>query len=124
MATAEWKARYDEAQKMYKCMWCDRMLKAKVSNSAKNPGRTFVSCSGDHGGCGMYSFLDGAPNEKFRQAKRARPDDAQTQGTNLVGPIFAQPSATDERLAALATEIAGLRGEIATIAKYIQQVNE
>ena len=56
MSDAFWTARFNAESKMYKCAWCDRDLKSKMSNSAKNPGRGFVSCSKDFGGCGLFCF--------------------------------------------------------------------
>ena len=40
---------------------CQRVIKLKTSNTAKNPGREFVACSKDFGGCGLFCFLDERP---------------------------------------------------------------
>ncbi len=39
MADAYWKQKFDAATGMYKCPWCERDLKPKLSQSAKNPGK-------------------------------------------------------------------------------------
>jgi len=98
-----WTSKFEQATGTYTCPWCERDLKPKVSNSAKNPGKTFVSCSRDYGGCGLFSFLCDEPNEKFKpkSGKRARADG----GNNIVGPIVNRPTVTDERLAELATKM-------------------
>lgn len=98
-----WDERFVGATGTYTCPWCDRDLKPKVSQSAKNPGKSFVSCSRDYGGCGLFSFLNDQPNEKFKPNgnKRGRAEG----GNNIVGPIVNRPSVTDERLAELATKI-------------------
>ncbi len=50
MATCTyWTERFIADTGMYTCPDCARDLKPKMSNSAKNPGRTFVSCSKDFG---------------------------------------------------------------------------
>jgi hypothetical protein len=89
----------------YTCPWCDSTLKPKISNSAKNPGRTFVGCSKDYGGCGLFSFLDDAPNEKFNPnkggGKRAR-----TGGTMLTGAVAGLPGADSKRIADMADQLA------------------
>lgn len=131
MASQFWLDRYNEEKKMYVCPWCSRELKAKVSNSAKNPGKTFVGCSKDYGGCGLFSFLDGVPDDRYKPKdanasepaqKKSRP--APAAPVQVVGPIAAPPDQTAQRLAELATEVTALRSEIAAISEFIKQVTE
>jgi len=127
-----WSSRFHADRGDYDCPWCARTLKHKLSNSAKNPGRTFVSCAKDFGGCGMFCFLDAVPDEKHNPNKRARSDNGDTSntggvrsgGNNIVGPIVSAPNATETRLADLAAEIAALRSEVAKINDYIKEVND
>lgn len=49
---------------------CGRVLKARMSNTAKNPNRQFVSCGKDFGGCGLFCFTDERP--KFTGGKQAQ----------------------------------------------------
>ncbi len=118
-----WNARFNAPTGMYQCPWCERDLKPKLSNSAKNPGKTFVSCSKDFGGCGLFSFLDAEPNEKFNpNNKRARTDnDAGPAygGTNVLGPIAHAPDVANERLAELATSVANLEAKLDKCLEYI-----
>ena len=107
MACVFWQNKFNAGNGMYGCSDCSRDLKPKMSNSAKNPGRTFVSCSKDFGGCGLFSFIDEEPRfagGKATGVKRAKPE-----GTSVIGPISNAPSAHEERLAELVTEIADLR---------------
>lgn len=118
----------------YECPWCQRMLKSKVSNSAKNPGRSFVGCSKEYGGCGLFSFLDAEPDETYRPkegkgadnavASASAPKRARTEGTNIVGPIVNRPDVTETRLAELATEVAGLRSELKDLSDLVKQCVE
>jgi hypothetical protein len=128
MTDEYWVKLFDADKKTYTCPWCKRELKSKISNSAKNPGKSFVSCSKDYGGCGLFCFLNEQPNDKFKPAggdgaplafKRAR-----AEGTNVVGPIAAAPNAVEQRVADLAVEVAALRAAIARVDDYIRQVNE
>jgi hypothetical protein len=130
MACEFWTARFNESAGNYGCPWCDRVLVPKLSNSAANPGKTFVSCAKDFGGCGLFSFLNNPPNEKFnpnnkKGVKRAATEDApRAGGTNILGPIVNAPDATEARLADLAAEVAGLRSELKVVLAYIKEVND
>lgn len=111
----------------YTCPWCQRFLKPKVSTSAKNPGRSFVSCASDYGGCGLFSFLDGVPDERFNPSKKdkgAPLKKAKVDGTQVVGPIADPPDAVAQRLAELSTEVAGLRSELAQVLRVVTQIAE
>ncbi len=110
---------------------CGRDLKVKLSNSAANPGRSFVSCDQKFDGCGRFCFVDEAPNPKFEKklesqakgsgTKRERTEDAsdggsggnsknfRAEGTSITGQVAYPPSATDARVADLANEVATLR---------------
>lgn len=116
-----WTEKFNAASGMYQCPWCDRDLKPKVSNSEKNPGRSFVACSKDYGGCGMFSFLDAEPNAKFKPhgAKRGRVD-----GAHVMGGINQAPDQVAQRLAELATEISGVRSEIREVYDFVKQVTD
>jgi len=127
-----WAARFKADVGNYDCPWCDRVLVPKISKSAANPGKTFVSCSKDFGGCGLFSFLDAPPNEKFNPNKKQGfkrtkgEDDADAPrpgGSNIVGPIVNAPNVTETRLADLAAEVAGLRSELKLVLAYIKEVN-
>lgn len=112
---------------MYDCAWCDRELKPKMSNSAKNPGRSFVSCSKDHGGCGLFCFLDEQVNDKFRpkDASAAAPTKrAKVDGTQVIGSINQQPNAVEQRLAELCTELSLLRTQVHEVHEFVKQVTE
>ncbi len=125
-----WNDRFHKETGMYTCPGCQRDLKPKMSQSAKNPGRTFASCSRDYGGCGLFSFIDEQPKfmpQVAQGAKRAREEG----GNNVIGPIVNRPDVTETRLAELATKIdeattvlGSLRSEIAFIASYVKQLQE
>jgi len=122
-----WSSRFNAQTSMYDCAWCARQLKSKISHSAANPDKEFVSCAKDYGGCGLFCFLDALPNEKFNPnkkggTKRAAPDNS--GGTNIVGPIVNAPNATEARLADLAATVDGLRSEVKAILAYIKEVND
>jgi len=126
---AFWDARYHAERGDYDCPWCDRTLKHRLSNSVKNPGRTFVSCSKDYGGCGLFCFLDAVPDEKhnpnnkgFKRPATEAP--ARAGGSNIVGPIVSAPNATETRLADLAANVDGLRSDIKAVLDYIKEVND
>lgn len=121
MAHKFWEERFDKTTGMYKCPACARDLKAKQSNSEKNPGRFFVSCSKDFGGCGQFGFIDEEPRfvKGPAPSKRARASEA---GTNLVGPIAAAPGAHETRLADLTAEVAGLRTELRQVHELLKQM--
>jgi len=108
MASNEyWNSRFLAARGVYQCPWCPEELQPRVSNSAKNPGKTYVACNKERGGCGMFCFLDAEPNEKFNpNNKRARTDTY--QGTTVVGSVANGPNVTDTRIAELATSVAEL----------------
>ena len=114
-----WQGRFDANNQMYTCPWCDRGLKGKLSQSANNPTRGFVSCSKDYGGCGLFCFLDDEPNEQFnpRGQKRAR-----SQGTNIVGPVVNKPDVHEQRLAELVTEFAEVKKHLSEVRKGQQEV--
>jgi hypothetical protein len=95
----------------------------KVSQSAKNPGKAFVACNKDYGGCGLFCFVENEPNEKYNPNngfKRPRAD-----GNNIVGPIAAKPGVHEERLAELATAIDELRTQVLSqlgeVLEYLKQ---
>lgn len=128
---AFWLKQRDEATGNYTCptKGCGRDLKVKLSNSAANPGRSFVSCDPKFDGCGRFCFTDEAPNPKFEKkleaaaknggTKRERTDDDagsggnsknyRVDGTSVTGQVAYPPSATDKRVADLANEVATLR---------------
>lgn len=131
MSDTFWTSRFNAESKMYTCAWCPRELKSKMSNSAKNPGRGFVSCAKDFGGCGLFCFLDSKPDDKFRQQQGEKRARAEPSGTNIVGPVAAAMGDTDKRVAELATENAALRAQMSAILSkldvifdYVKQVNE
>lgn len=120
-----WLNRYDPSTAMYSCPNCDRQLKEKLSQSAKNPGAKFVSCSADYGGCGFFGFLREEPNAKFlKGGKKPAAKKAKVDGAQVVGPIAALPNATEARLAELATEIQHNTSKLNEILDYIKQVTE
>lgn len=123
MSNQYWAQKFNAESQMYDCPWCDRTLKAKMSTSAKNPNRTFVSCNKDFGGCGLFSFLDDEPNEQFNPNKKAGGQGqkrARTQGTNIVGPVVNQPGVHEQRLAELASEVSGLKSMIVEVLEYLK----
>lgn len=118
-----WTDRYDANTQMYACPeeGCGKTLKCKLSNSAKNPGRTFVSCSSDYGGCGMFCFLNEEPKYLGRNNnKKARTDN----GTQVLGPIVNQPQVHEQRLGELATEVAELRKVISETSAKLDAIYE
>lgn len=128
-----WTQRFNAQAGSYDCPWCARVLKPKLSTSVKNPGKTFVSCSKDFGGCGLFSFLDSPPNEKFNPnggggggVKRERSVEAASapRGTNIVGPIVNAPNVTEQRLADLAAKIDGLASKMEQVLAYVKEVND
>ncbi len=133
MACKFWTDRFNAETKMYACPKCPRELKAKTSNSAKNPGRSFVSCSPDFGGCDMFCFLDEEPRERQQFPKRARaPNHDQpiaasrapgmSGGAVITAPAdIKEPGVVEQRLADLAAEVAALRGELHKILEYIEK---
>ena len=138
MASTFWQQAFNGDTKQYTCPWCARGLKSKVSNSAKNPGRSFVSCSKDYGGCGLFCFLDAMPDDKHRpnatgdnSSKRARTDSPRTGGNNVIGPIADAPSAHEARLAdlaakidQLATVIGQLVMDVSIVSAYVKEVSD
>lgn len=115
---------------MYNCPWCPRTLKAKLSNSAKNPGRGFVSCSKDHGGCGLFCFTDAIPDDKYKpkdanaEAAPAPGKRSRVEGTQVVGGINNAPNHVEQRLAELCTEISALRTEILAIGAFVKETTD
>jgi len=109
MATQLWQKQFNATSKEYQCPWCPRQLKCKVSNSANNPGRSFVTCDKKFGGCGLFCFLDAEPNDKFRPKEGAA---SAPQGTHVLGPVVNQPHVDQERLAEVAAEVGVLRGHL------------
>ncbi len=132
---------------------CGRDLKLKTSNSAANPGKTFVSCDVKFDGCGLFCFTDSEPNPKFTKkceaqaksgggTKRERTDDADSgsggnsknfrvDGTSVTGQVAYPPSATDARVADLANEVATLRqmlqaqvDQLAVACAYIKETTD
>lgn len=129
MATCKfWSDRFNAAQGYYDCPWCDRTLKPKLSNSAKNPGKTFVSCAKDFGGCGLFCFVDAVPNDKFKpgaqQGVKRERSPPRAGGSNIVGPIVNRPDATETRIAELAAAIDRLTTKVDAIHEYVVQINE
>lgn len=117
-----WLDRYITEKGMYTCPNCDRELKEKLSQSAKNPGAKFVSCSADYGGCGFFGFLREAPNPKFlKGGKKPATKKAKVDGNQVVGPVAAMPSVVEQRLAELATEIQHLTSQINEVLEYVKQ---
>lgn len=116
-----WKQRHNGTDG-YDCPDCHRLLKPKVSQSAKNPGRSFVSCSKDYGGCGLFSFLDEEPRFSAaagtKSTKRPRAD----APVNIVGPVAMQPQAHEQRLAELATTLADVNRGLATVSANQQEL--
>ena len=130
MSGEYWQQKFNAGTGMYACPWCQRELKPKLSNSAKNPGKTFVSCSKDFSGCGLFSFLDAIPDEKFNPftkqqgLKRAKPDAPPSQGTNVMGPVVNQPNVHEVRLAELSAKMDAVTTALVRIENYIHQVTE
>ena len=117
-----WNAKFDGPSGMYNCPWCPKQLKPTVSKSAKNPGKVFVSCNKDYGGCGLFSFIDKEPNDKFKPngTKRERSESA---GTNLVGPVAKRPDVLEIRLGELATEVSELRSRLVESLAKIDEIH-
>lgn len=128
MAAPYWYQRFTAATGEYQCPGCNRDLKPKMSNSAKNPGRTFVSCNKDFGGCGLFSFVDEEPRflpgQKPPAKKRERSEEPSGGGTNVIGPVVNRPEAHEHRLADLAAEIAGLRADIKDLPQLMRELKE
>lgn len=107
-----WKTRATGDGK-YQCTGCTFHLKPFQSKSVKNPGRWFVSCNKEKGGCGVFSFLDEEP--KFPQGqKRAR-----TGGNNYTGPIAAAPNVLEERVAQLSTQVQTLESMLTDMREHL-----
>ena len=122
MATNQyWSEKWNSEKGMFECPWCQRDLKSKMSTSAKNPNRTFVSCSKDYGGCGLFSFLDDQPNEAFNPNKAGSNKRARSQGTNVLGPVVNQPAVHEQRLSELAAEIGSLKTMTQEVLDYLKQ---
>ena len=121
-----WADRRDGAD--YCCPDCNRALKVKMSNTAKNPGREFVSCSKNFGGCGLFCFMNEEPRKVGGGFKRPRDNNAPTPpragGTNVMGPVAATPGTHELRLAELATAVDKLTTKVDEIMEFIRQVNE
>ena len=131
MATNQyWTEKFQAATGTYQCPWCNRDLRSKISQSAANPGKQFVSCDKKFGGCGMFCFTDALPNEKFNPnkggVKRERSEEPQPRpgGNNIVGPIVSAPNVTEVRLAELAAKVDGLASVLREIQQYIKEVND
>lgn len=106
-----WQQRFNSQVQMYDCSTCSKQLKPLVAGAhTKNAGRSFVSCSKDYGGCGLFCFLDDEP--RAFAPKRARGDG----GTNVIGPVANAPSVTDERLAELIAKVDALTALVKTLA--------
>lgn len=122
-----WVNRLNEGSGMYSCPDCARDLKSKLSKSAKNPDRVFVSCSKDFGGCGLFSFIDEEPRFMNKSNKK-RP---RNENTQVIGPLANNPSAHEERLGELVAEVAELRNQVAKLSDqgkeilgYIKEVTD
>lgn len=125
MATCDfWTERFVPAENMYTCAWCDKHLKAKISNSEKNPGKVFVSCSKDYGGCGLFSFLDAPPNDKFKPGGGGAQKRGRAPAQSLAGPVAAAPPNWALQLAALATQVADTNAAIAELEKRVTMLEE
>lgn len=130
---------------------CGRDLKLKTSNSAANPGKTFVSCDEKYSGCGLFCFTFKEPDPKFTKkleataAAQKRPRDEadadsgsggnsknfRVDGTSVTGQVAYPPSATDARVAELANEVATLRqmlqaqvDQLAVACAYIKETTD
>lgn len=124
MASCEfWNTRFDRNSNMYNCPWCDRQLKARISQSEKNPGKTFVSCSKDHGGCGLFCFLGEEPNDKFKPGAAKRPRGG-GNGQSFVGAVAAAPPQALVEVAKLQTETADLRAAVADLTSRVAMLEE
>ena len=97
-----WLDRYIAEKGMYTCPNCDRELKEKLSQSAKNPGAKFVSCSADYGGCGFFGFLREAPNPKFLKGAK-KPAEAPAAAP---APVSEEIPRKQEMLAAVSAALA------------------
>jgi hypothetical protein len=132
MSLEYWNRLFKTESGTYSCPWCQRDLKPKMSNSAKNPGKTFVSCSKDFGGCGLFSFLDQVPNEQFnpnkqqqggfKRAREAMP--AASAGTNVMGSVANAPTALEQRFAELALKVDALSTKIDAQTDLLRQLSE
>ena len=106
----------------YKCPWCARDLKSKLSKSEKNPDRPFVSCDKKFGGCGLFCFLDDQPKEQFNPNKQGGA--GKTGGGNVFGGSYAaKPPAENMEIAALKAKVATLESQIATIFSDISSLS-
>lgn len=117
--TSYWNPRFDQEQGMYRCPeeGCTKMLKPKQAGpNSKNPGRWFVSCSADYGGCGLFSFTDEEPKYLGKNNKKR----ARTGGTQVLGPLVNQPAAHEQRLGELATEVAELRKAFEEVSQKLE----
>lgn len=105
---------------------CGRVLKVRVSNTAKNPNRQFVSCAKDFGGCGLFCFTDERP--KFgggkSAQKRARPGGNGYSGQLAVveTPEAARiPSDVEVQLARLATAVDRVEQELRAVKTLLEK---
>ena len=122
-----WRQRFNTNDNTYECPWCHRGLKSKLSKSAKNPDKVFVSCAKDFGGCGLFCFLDSVPNDKFKPNTNKRPktdDDPQPGGNNVIGPIVNNPDVHEVRLAELAAKVDNLASQLGKVEEGLRKVLE
>src|SRR5271167_3937910 len=103
MASSFWTERFVTADGTYTCPWCAKPLKAKISQSPKNPGKAFVSCNKDYGGCNMFSWLEAEPNEDYKpQGEQPVVKKAKSAAANVVtkvlGPVTKKPNLMEERV--------------------------
>jgi len=99
----------------YKCPWCARDLKSKLSKSEKNPDRPFVSCDKKFGGCGLFCFLDDQPKEQFNPNK-------QGGGSIFGGSYAAKPPTENMEIATIKAKIATIESQLATVFADLAQL--
>lgn len=56
-----WDELYDARSDKYSCFVCGKQAQHSVSKTEKNPGREFVSCNKQRGGCGWFNWMDEQP---------------------------------------------------------------
>jgi hypothetical protein len=89
-----------------------KTLKPKVSNTAKNPGKVFVSCSKDYGGCGLFCWITETPHPKALQRKQGEKRQRQNGEGNFTRGNAAMPSNVEKLLADLSAKVDALDAKL------------